>query len=472
MNPGELFETAIEHWRDAIGKGTALIPAPLNDKLMVLGVLQRVYARAPTCKTIILVNSFSERQDMIEFLTQQENCDENNSEFKQLLDSGNIKIFTYDYITSTGFYFYPFLCIMYRPVSFSQFMVDNVARCKFKLVVLNKLLTDSRHMSNIYKIAPLLPDFKQNEVDLVRTSTPVEECLVPVDIPQDSEAAKLLERYNEYIQTSLSIFESFDVMQQANLGNAQLNISSMQICQRIAQENGWSDSLDMSIPFNLKIDELYNPNSLKERASMTYEIIRNRANLLTDYEGKLEYILNIVRDNPNKKILIINKRADFATIVTDYINNLSEKDVCMNYHDKVDNIPAIDANGNPVFFKSGTRKGERKTIGAKAQKTLATLMFNADKINVLSTNNAPDKDLAIDIDIVIITSPTCEEIQSFMYRLSHVFFRNNKIDLYTIYCRNTLEQTRLDKRTLAANHKLSVKNVYNDEDDCDFVIVD
>lgn len=472
MNPGELFETAIEHWRNVAGKGTALIPAPLNDKLMVLGVLQRVYTRAPTCKTIILVNSFKDRQDMIEFLTQQENCDENNAEFKELLDKGNIKIFTYDYITNAGFYFYPFLCIVYRPVSFGSFMLYNVARCKFKLVVLNKLLTDSTDMSNIYKIAPLLPDFKQNEVDLVRTSTPVEECLVPVDIPKDTEAAKLLERYNEYVQTSLSIFGSFEVMQQANLGNAQLNISSMQICQRIAQENGWSDSLDMSIPFNLKIDELYNPNSLKERASMTYEIIRSRSNLLTDYEGKLESILKIVRDNPNKKILIINKRADFASVVTDYINNLSETNICMNYHDKLENVPAINADGAPLYYKSGSKKGERRMMGAQAQRTLAVQLFNRDVINILSTNNAPDKDLAIDVDIVIITSPTCEEIQSFMYRLSHVFFRNNKIDLYTIYCRNTLEQTRLDKRTLAANHKLSVKNVYDDEDNCDFIVVD
>ena len=153
-------------------------------------------------------------------------------------------------------------------------------------------------------------------------------------------------------------------MQQANTGNLQLNISSMQICNQIAQENGWSEQLDMNVEFNLKIDELYNPIALKERASKTYEVIRNRGQLLSDYKGKLDVILDIVNNNRDKKILIINKRADFASAVTDYLNTLSETDICMNYHDKVDSVPAIDSNGNPVFYKSGGRKivGEKNQL--------------------------------------------------------------------------------------------------------------
>ena len=82
INPGELFENAINHWRDNKGIGTALIPSPLNDKLMVLGVLQRMYARSPTANIVIVTNSFSERQTITAFITQQEDSEENNSEFK------------------------------------------------------------------------------------------------------------------------------------------------------------------------------------------------------------------------------------------------------------------------------------------------------------------------------------------------------------------------------------------------------
>ena len=81
--------------------------------------------------------------------------------------------------------------------------------------------------------------------------------------------------------------------------------------------------------------------NLKERASKTYEIIRNRSQLLSDYDGKLDAILKIIEDNPGKKILIINKRGDFATRVTEYINCCSMSPICGNYHDRVEPIPAI-----------------------------------------------------------------------------------------------------------------------------------
>ena len=470
VNHGELFENAINHWRDSKGIGTAFIPSPLNDKLMVLGVLQRMYARSPTANIVIVTNSFSERQTITEFITQQEDSEENNSEFKELLKSGKLKVFTDDFIIRTKLYNKPLLCIWYRPDNVCQKMLEFISDCKFKLIVLNKIPTNTNNLSDIYKIAPLLSDFKQEEVEQVRLSTPVEETQIGVDIPADSNVYELLKYYDEYIATSLNIFGSFDIMQQANTGNQQLNVSATQICYQISQENGWNEHLDMNIEFNLEIDKLYNPNNLKERASKTYEIIRERSKLLSDFKGKLDVILDIVHNNKDKKILIINKRAEFASIVTDFINNLSDTIICANYHDKVDNIPAITIDGTPVFYKSGSRKGKRKFMAAKAQKTLNVERFNNDYINVLSTNNAPDKDLAIDVDVVIITSPMCEDIKSYMYRLSKIYFRSNYIDLYSLYCRNTAEQKIIEKKELAGNH--NIKNSYADGNNFDFIIAD
>lgn len=469
-NVVDLFNDAMDHWRDAKGIGTALIPAPLNDKAIVLGILQRVYTRSPTCKTVIITTTFNERSNIIEFLTQQENEDENNQEFKELIDKGLIKILTYNFIRDTNPNMYPLLCILYHPEEVCDNLVNLINRCKFKLVVLNKIISNIETANTLYKLAPMLNDFKQNEIDEIRTSSPVEEIQIGVSIPEDSEDFKLLKYYNEYISTSVSIFGSFDIMQQANVGNNQLNISSAQICYQIAQENGWTPQLDMSIPFNIEIDKLYNPISLKERASKTYEIIRNRSQLLSDYNGKFDEILNIIKNNSDKKILIINKRADFASKVTEYINNLSETNICMNYHDKIDNIPAIDDEGNPIYYKSGLKKGERKMMGCKAQKTLAETLFNKGKINILSTNNSPDKDLNIDVDIIIITSPMCEDIKSYMYRLSKVCFRMNKIILYTLYIKNTMEQKSIEIKDRATNH--NVKNNSTDEINFDFVVAD
>ena len=469
-NPGGIFENAINHWRDEKGIGTAIIPAPLNDKLMVLGVLQRIYARSPTVKSVIITNSFSERQNITEFLTQQENAEENNEEFKTLITSGKIKVFTDRFIKSYNVQTYPFLCFWYRPDGACKEILDYVSKCKFKLVVLNKFLSNYDDVAKLYQVAPLLKDFQQAEVEAIRLSTPVEETQIGVNIPADSKVYELLKYYDEYVSTSLNIFGSFDIMQQANTGNQQLNISSTQICYQIAQENGWNEHLDMNIEFNLEIDRLYNPNNLKERVSKTYEIIRERSKLLSDFEGKLDVILDIVRENKDKKILIINKRGDFASKVTDFLNDLSDTIICGNYHDKVDNIPAVTFTGQPVYYKSGARKGERKMMGAKAQKTLNVERFNKDLIHVLSTNNSPDKDLAIDVDVVIITSPMCEDIKSYMYRLSKIYFRSKLIKLYSLYCLNTKEQQMIEKKTISDNH--NVKNSNANENYSDFIVDD
>ena len=183
INTEEIFENAINHWRDEKGIGTAIIPTPINDKIMVLGVLQRVYARSPTINTVIITKTFNERQTITEFLTQQENSEENNEEFKNLISSGKIKVFTDNYIKTYNVSSYPFLCILYRPESVCKEILDYVSRCKFKLIVMNKILTNYEDISKIYQIAPLLPDFQQAEVEAIRLSTPVEEIQIGIDIP-------------------------------------------------------------------------------------------------------------------------------------------------------------------------------------------------------------------------------------------------------------------------------------------------
>ena len=471
---GEIFEDAINHWKDKKGVGTALILPPLNDKVMVLGILQRVCNKSPTAKIIICVNSFDERIAIIEFLTNQKGEDENNNEFKKLIKDGFIKVFTNDFISKSSYIGSPLLCIIYHPTTIDRGIKALLDFSKFKLVIMNKLLANNNDSALLYKLCPILDDFKQNEINAIRISSPVEDIRLGVNIPEDSEEGKLLKYYNEYVSTSMSIFGSFDIMNQARIGNKDFNISSAQICSQIAKENGWNEHLDMSMEFNVQIDELYNPGKLKDRASDTYEIIRKRSNLLSDYNGKLDVIYNIVHDNPNKKILIINKRADFASKVTDYINNLSETVICGNYHDKVSPIPAVDINGNPLYYKSGNRKGERKMMADKAQRTFNEAAFNRGDIRVLSTSNSPDKTLCINIDIVIITSPQCEEIKSYIYRLDNLRFNDNIIHLYNIYCKNSTEEKLLDAQILSSNHKVlnDEERVIINQDNSDFIVVD
>lgn len=468
----DLFEDAITHWKDNKCVGSAIIPTILNDKIMVLGILQRIYNRSPTADVLIITHTFNERMDLIEFLTQQEDKD-NNEEFKNLIDSKTLKIFSIELILK-GYNKLPFVCIVYHPDTLCNQVENILSKTKFKLVILNKLLANSDEMAKLYSHCPLLPDFKQNEIDELRTSTPVEDTWIAVDIPDNSEDKKLLDYYNEYISVSIGIFGSFDLIKQAREGNTQFNISAAQVCTKIAYENGWNEHLDMNIEYNVQIDNLYSPANIRDRATQTYEIIRNRAQLLSDYQGKLDEVLSIVNEHKEAKILIISKRGEFASKITDYINNMSETIICGNYHDKVDNVPAVDVWGDPVYYKSGPHKGERRYMGAKAQKTTNEHLFNIGKLRVLSTNAAPDKSLNIDVDVVIITSPQCEDIKSYMYRLSNVRYSGNTIKLYSIFVNNSLEKQKLMSKPLSELHKIVNKceNSVVVENNSDFVVVD
>lgn len=469
MDAITLFINAIDHWRDAKGIGTALIPPPLNDKTMILGTLQRVFGKREDTNVLIVCNNFAERGDLVEFLTHQED-EENNTEFKRLLDSKNIKVFTSSYLETMSFNGTPFVTILYRCEELCENVYNILKRSKFRLVVLNRLSMNKDDLTKLYSICPLLSDFKQNEIDAVRTSTPVREMRIGVDIPEDSEAFKLLQYYDEYISTSINIFGSFDNIQYARNGDSRASISATQFCYNLAMENGWNEHLDMDVDYNVQIDALYNPANIRERASQTYEMIRNRKKLLSDYPAKLDEVLKIVQEHKNDNILVINKFGEFAAKVTDFLNNMSEQDVCGNYHDKVDPIPASTFDGTPIFIKSGPHKGERRMMAAKLQQTYNEQRFNNGYIHVLSTSNSPDKDLNIPIDVIIITSPECEEIESYMYRLSNITFPKNEIKLYSLYVKNSSEEKKLQNKTLSQAH--IVEENVKIENNCNFVIAD
>lgn len=468
MNIDTLYNKAIEHWRQNKGIGTAIVPYTINDKYLISGILNRIYQNSNSCKTLIVTFNFAERTDIMEFLTHQDD-DIINNKFVNLLQGKHISIVTQDFVIKHPVSI-PTLFIAYHVHSPLDSLKVFYESSKFKLTIINRFLKDKEDMIKLYKVCPLLDEFKPNEVELVRLSTPVEETRIGVTIDSNSEDGKLLDYYNNYISTSLAIFGGFDKIDEARIGNTKLNISAAQICTELAKENGWNEHLDMSSSFNVQLDNLYNPGNIKDRASKTYEIIRNRGRFLANYKLKLGAIYDIVKENQDKRILIINKNGEFANEVTNYINNQKGEIICGNYHDKMEPAYAIDINGKPILIKSGVNKGERKIFKAQAQRTNNELLFNKGVINILSTSNSPDKRLDIEVDIIIITSPQCEILRTYLYRLSNLHVPTN-IRLYTIYCIGTIEERILKDRKLDKNHTIIEKNDLG-ENNFDFVVAD
>lgn len=446
----EIFNDALNLWRDNKGVGSFLIPSPLEDKAIVLLLLQIVYNKHPDTDVLIIVNKYSERQEIIDYLTKQDN-EENNKEFQQLINNRKIKIWSSNYL-QVDTRIEPKYLIVYHLDEYKHTIDKIIRHSKFKLIVLNKLLEDMEQLQNLYKNCQLLKSFEQKIINEVRCTTPVEEIWIDVTIPTDTEEFKLLEYYNNYINTSLTIFGSFDNMNYARVGDARSNTSATNYCYRIAEENGWNEQLDMSNPINVEIDTMFNPNNVRERASQTYEIIRNRSELLSCYVGKLDEIYKIVKENEKSKILIINKKGKFAAAVTEYINKLYGKEICANYHNDVEPILATDIHGNPVYYKTGDKAGQQKLMMATAQKNFNEQRFNAGIVNVLSTNAAIDRNLNVDVDIVIITSPECDTIEEYFSRLTNVNFSQNGLKLFSIFVKNSSEEKKQLNRPLSEHH--------------------
>lgn len=449
MTEEQVYLNAVDVWRMNKGIGTFVIPAPFDALRPLLYILPQLYNKSPTTSIVIIVKDFADRSSIESYLTTLNNEVWNNS-FRTVIHNGSLRILTTEYAAEHINEYSPLLTIIYNPSIFHFVHMAMIEKSKFNLVILSKLL-DSKTMDDFYTVAPSIGNFSQNVIDEVRTNRPVKECLVGLTITPDTELDKEMNYYNREISTALAIFGNFDNIKYARLGNSATNCSSMMICDAIARTNGWDNHLDMSSEFNRDIDRLYSPAAIKERADSIYNIIRERSIKLASSKDKLSNILDIVNNNSDKNILIINKYGEFANLITDYLNDKSGKRICANFHDKVDNVPAVDDYGNPILIKSGLKKGQPKLLGVIAQKKLAQKLMNSHKINVISCGASPDKTLDVDIDLVIITSPLCDTIESYFYRLSKVHF-SNEVLLYTLFYKSTLEEKKLEDRTVPTNH--------------------
>ena len=76
--------------------------------------------------------------------------------------------------------------------------------------------------------------------------------------------------------------------------------------------------------------------------------------------------------------------------------------------------------------------------------------FNEGKLNVLSIKNSSDNSLNLSCDIVIITSPICDNIIDIKKRFNKVQFIGVKTIIYKIYCLGTIEEELLQKQKKSA----------------------
>lgn len=360
---------------------------------------------------------------------------------KNIIEDNDIKILSKDYIKTV--YRYPYKLIITIGVNENGNLIDFLAQeSKFTLCILTENKMDNTFITAIRRKLPNIEvSVNDNLIKSDRIYSPVEETRCRVFLSDEDK--QLYDKYTEFITTSITVFGDLSNIEKCKIGDVRLNISSSEFRYNLAKENGWSENLDTSIDFQKQIDEIYNPNVLYERACMFYTISKKRRDLCTDNNAKLEEIANICKENTNKQILIISKRGEFAREITKYLNNIGIS--CGDYHDCIEDMVAVDDEGNPILVKSGINKGKPRIVGSQFISTANLQRFNHQYINVLSIKNSSNNKLKTAVDLVIITSPLCDNIIDIKQRFTEIEFLGNITKVFKVYLSNTIEYDKLNK---------------------------
>lgn len=459
----KIVDKLVNQWgsREYLGRGRCTIPTYFNSKAIILRILQRMYAKTHR-KIWILVNDFPTRTNITYYLTHQ-NCEENDAEFEHLIRNKDLSIVTENMFNNNNWTFRDYCIIAYNLERYGSNTIKRMLDAKF-VFDLSNTPNQIKDLSSI----PLLTAITAKDLDNLRLQTPVEESQIGITIGEDSNDYKDLEKLDATINKALLIFEDFDTIDKARVGDSSTGKSSNDICREIAIKNGWSEHLDMNIPINQAIDETYNPNTLAELAFNCYDFIRQRKKLLSDYYGKIDKIKDILKSLEDvDKTIIICKSGDFAQQVADELNRVNGKDFCRAVYPDMPTIDAVDIEGNPVYYKSGVNKGKRKPMGVTTQTKLANSLYVNGRIKCLVLSNSPDKNINGDVHNVIICSPSCMTIEEYMYRMPYLYYSKGKLNLITLFCIGTIEQKNLAKRNLPSTHTI-VKNTEESDDKGNF----
>lgn len=394
-------------------------------------------------KIFIVVDKYETRRIIKNFLDNKNINEENGY---------NIKILSSSYIKLN--YSYCYKLIITIGVNNELDIIKHLNyNSTFMFTILTENIMNNDFITSVRNILPSINTINiDNYIKSDLIYSPVEEHRYGVDISDNDRL--LYNKYTDYINTSISIFGDLSAIEKCKNGDSDRNISAVEFRNSIAYNNGWSESLDNNIEFMKKIDEIYNPNSLFERACNFYTITKQRRDLVCDNNAKLEIIKNICLENKDKKILIISKRGEYAAKVTKYLNENLDIKRCGDYHDCIEDNIATDEYGNTIFVKSGANKGKIKIIGSQAQSTLNEKRFNLQLINILSIKSSSNVKLKIACDLVIFTSPLCDNIIDVKKRFTNIEFDNFNIVTYRIYCNDTMEQNKFIKEKEFTNIKI------------------
>lgn len=437
------------------GRGSCYCLFPLKPYDLIAKCIN-AYFNKHTEQILIVVDNYSTRTKILDTI-------------KELFDKEfNIKILSSQYINPK--YHYTYKYIITCNVNDNVILKKLYDESTFTLAIFTEVITNQVIIQYIRQFLPnITSDVSISDLRSSLIYSPVEEYQIGVNLIDED-----LEKYNkctEFINQSVSIFGDIKNIEKCKRGIPELNITANEFRTELAKENGWSETLDTNIELFAKIDQIYNPNILFERACTFYNITAERRNILCNNINKIDKIIDICNNNSDKRILILSKKGEFAAAITEAINNRTSLK-CLDYHDCIEDAMLVDDMGVPILHKSGANKGKPRIIKATAISNRNLNEFNSKHANVLSVKYSSESSIKTNVDIVIITDGLHDNIVDIKTRYSKIDFNENPTICYRLYTYDTIEEKQLNAGYMHKNIKVikEERDVIYDEDTGNVII--
>ena len=483
MEAKDIYEASITKWGNNRGIGTISYDSVLDLFIPIKEVLNKFFAYDRSNKAIVVVPNVARRDEWASKLVKDFNHFDKIGSDDLLFITADDIIFNKIKLT-TDLIIFDQIDRFYNGERL-EIVKGKYITAKFKLGVTSSPDPD-QNTFGLYDACPVID--RVTKVDIVTHG--ILDAIVEFNVPvklNESDDNKYKE-YRTFISDTIDIFNGdFNTVIKCYMGDPKLGISADHFRNELAISKGWHQNIDTSSTYYANIDRFYNPNALYERAKSFTEVTRKRKNLLNNNFSKVDAVVDIVERYKDKKILIINKSSVLAKTMNDVINDKIKNDtlkvdkpqntlfkpteskkgfamfsglLCVEYHPDVESRPLIDIDTSDyVRYKSGLKAGTIKTFGAKSLNNMANDRFNKDYHNVVSSVNAIPKDANFEIDFIIITSPECDTINTFQYRVHRLSFKEN-VKIVNIFLQNTSEDRKLsNKQGLNKNKVINVTNI-------------
>lgn len=444
MKKIDIYKNAVQELMEEFqahkGKGYCYIYPPANPITFVTQFIYRIKSKRPEGRILVIVEDWS--------LT-----DKCKSAFKGIIAPesydrfiGDITFLSTRFVNTTFRFRYTFGVTIGLNNNYPIYAYLNRV-CQFVLGILTKDNMNADFKYGINLELPLLKvNLDESNVTAARVNTPVKEYRIGLYFTEADK--EIYDKYNSYIKSCNTIFGGLDNIQKCRLGDKGAGLSSMEFRYRLATTNGWSEKLDTTTEFNKQIDAVYNPVALYQRAESFFNITRARRELVMNNENKFDTIATLVKENTDKKILIVCKDGNYANKLMKYLNNAVEYDtngIAGCYHDNVESQYFTDNFGNPIVWKSGKYKGKPRLFKSIMVSKYFEELYNSDRIKVLIIKESSNNKLSINADIIIYTSSLLANIFDFKKRFTNITFTNNITTLYKIFYNGSIEEDSINK---------------------------